>query len=327
MPRPEPTEVLVRLSHSGICGTDIGLATTLLGGHDESNVLGHEGVGNIELLGSALTPSPTLRVGLRVGVGWIRDMCRSCDLCMSGHGETHCRTKTFSGVHVPGTLQQYITVPAAHLMVLTEDVEPQLQAPIMCAGVTAYKAIKTADAVSGSWMLISGAGGGVGSLAVQYAVAMGYRVIGVDVGINKGVSCMNMGCEKFIDLEMEHDMTAFVKHATGGKMVSAALVCIGNTKAYEAALECVGSFGTLVSVGIPPPGLQGLMAVHPLKLIQEGIKVTGSLVGSRGDIAEAMEFVRRGVVTPKVKIITMDELDYYARQVGKIEAKLVVTLN
>jgi propanol-preferring alcohol dehydrogenase len=266
-----------------------------------------------------------MRPGLRVGVGWIRDMCRSCDLCTSGKGETHCITKTFSGVHVPGTLQQYVVVPENYLTVLPEDVAPELQAPVMCAGVTAYKAIKTAAALPGSWMLISGGGGGVGSLAVQYAVAMGYRVIGVDVGAEKGAACMRMGCEKFINLETETDMTGFVKKVTDGKMVSTALVCIGNPKAYEAALECVGYFGTLVSVGIPGP--QGVMSVHPLKLIQMGIKVTGSLVGSRGDIAEAMEFVRRGVVKPKVQLITMNELNEAAKQVGKIEAKLVVKLN
>lgn len=317
--------MLVRLTHTGICGTDIGLALGYLGNHDESGILGHEGIGKIELLGSALTPSPTLRKGLRVGVGWIRDTCRSCDHCMSGQGEIYCRTKTFSGVHVPGTLQQYIIVPVNYLLVLSEDVEPEIQAPIMCAGVTAYKAIKTAAAVPRSWMLISGAGGGVGSLAVQYAVAMGYRVIGADVA-EKHAWGMEQGCEAYIDVDVEEDVAGFVKRVTDGKMVAAALVCIGNARAYQAALECVGSFGTLVCVGIPGPGPQNAMAVLPLQLIQEGIKITGSLVGSRGDIVEAMEFVRRGEVKPKVQVITLNEVGYYAGQVGKIEAKLVVRL-
>lgn len=322
IPTPGPQEILIRLSCTGICGTDIGLATTILGACHASHILGHEGIGTIVSLGSAVTS--TIKPGQRVGVGWIRASCKSCPACVSGRGETYCATKTYSGVHVPGTLAQYILVPEGYLTLLSDDIAPEVQAPIMCAGVTAYKALKTADVVPGSWVLISGAAGGVGSLAVQYARAMGYRVIGVDGGSERKAYCLESGAEAYIDFQEERDVKGVVARLTDGKLCAAALVCIGVPQAYETALECIGDFGTLVCVGIPGP--EGKISLHPLKLINSGISVVGSLVGGRGDIAEAMEFVRRGAVKPKVVCVGMDKLDEYARKIPELGAKLVIKL-
>lgn len=321
MPSLQPTEILVELSVTGICGTDTGLAAGVLGPTHPSGILGHEGVGTICALGPSVSSS--VKLGQLVGVGWIRDACGACRNCVSGEGETRCVHRTFSGVHVPGTLCKYAVVPERYLTVLPGDLSPEVMAPIMCAGVTAYKAVKTAGVIPGSWILVSGAAGGVGALAVQYARAMGYRVIAVDGGEGRRGTCMEAGAEAYVDFEKE-DITAAVDKLTDGKLCAAALVCIGVPAAYEAALTCLGYFGVLVCVGIPPP--QGKFALHPLRLIDSGIRVVGSLVGGRGDIAEAMELVRRGVVKPKVISIKLEELNEYARKLSEVGGKLVVTL-
>jgi propanol-preferring alcohol dehydrogenase len=306
---------------TGICGTDINLAAGLLGPTHPSGILGHEGVGTIVALGSNV--SPAIKIGQRAGVGWIRDACGACHVCVSGQGETRCVNRTFSGVHVPGTLSRYAVVPERYLTLLPDDLELEIMAPVICAGVTAYKAVKTAEVVPGSWVLVSGGAGGVGALAVQYARAMGYRVVAVDGGERRRRLCLEAGAEVYVDFEKE-DMKEVVERVTAGKMCAAALVCIGIPAAYEAALECLGYFGVLVCVGIPPPG--GKFAIHPLRLIDSGIRIVGSLVGGRGDIAEAMEFVRRGVVKPKVVCIELDELNDYTQKINELEGKLVVKL-
>ncbi|KAB5533491.1 alcohol dehydrogenase [Coniochaeta sp. 2T2.1] len=321
IPTLSPTSILVKLLVTGICGTDTGLAAGLLGPTHPSGILGHEGVGRISAIGSSV--SPTIKIGQLVGVGWLRDACGACRNCVSGEGESRCVHRTFSGVHVPGTFCEYAVVPERYLTLLPEDLEPEVMAPIMCAGVTAYKAVKSAEATPGSWMLVSGAAGGVGALAVQYAQAMGYRVIAVDAGESRRGTCVEAGAEAYVDF-MGEDVKTRVEELTRRELCAAALVCIGVPAAYEVALDCLGYFGTLVCVGIPPP--QGKFAVHPLRLIDSGIRIVGSLVGGRGDIAEAMEFVRRGVVKPKIIRIGREEVNEYARRLPELGGKLVVTL-
>lgn len=324
VPPLRPTDILIKLSVTGICGTDTGLAAGHLGPTHPSGILGHEGVGTVQALGSAVDRT-AVRPGQLVGVGWIRDACGACGNCVSdvAGGDTRCVRRTFGGVHVPGTLCQYAVVPERYLTVLPGDLSPEVMAPIMCAGVTAYKAVKTAGAVPGSWVLVSGAAGGVGALAVQYARAMGYRVVAVDGGEGRRATCVEAGAEAYVDFE-KGDVTPAVDKVTDGKMCAAAIVCSAVPAAYEAALTCVAYFGVLVCVGIPPP--QGTFALHPLRLIDSGIRVVGSLVGGRGDIAEALEFVRRGVVKPKIICIRPEDLNEYARKLPELGAKLVVRL-
>lgn len=223
-------------------------------------------------------------------------------------------------------MTSYVAVPERYITPLPEDVPPELLAPVMCAGVTAYKALKVARITPGSWVLISGAGGGVGALAVSYAKAMGYRTIGVDGGSKREESVIEAGAEIYINYEEEKDLRSAVLRETGGKLCAAAIVCAGVVSAYESSIECLDYFATLVAVGIPPPPQK--MSIHPLTLIDYGIRMIGSITGDRADIAEAAEFVRRGVVVPKVEVVTMQLLDSYVERIHDLEGKkLVVCLD
>lgn len=312
--------MLVSIDVSGICGTDVSLATNLLG--RPNSILGHEGVGRVIAVGSNV--SQDVRLGQRVAVAWIRDSCGTCNICLRGEGETRCIKRVFSGMAVPGTLAEMAVVPERYICPLPDDLEPEIMAPIVCGGVTAYKAVKTCEAISGSWILISGGAGGVGGLAVQFASAMGYRVIAVDGGEERGKQSLSFGAEKYIDFEKDKDLKEAVLRETGGKLCAAAIVCVGVPAAYESALTCLDHFGILVCVGIPPHGTK--VSFHPITLIDLGIKIKASLVGGRGDILEALEFVRRGVVKPKVQKIGLGDLNDYVRKVSEVEGKLVVTI-
>lgn len=307
-PTPGPSEVLVRLHLTSLCGTDCGQAAGHLG--LTRQVLGHEGVGRIEAVGSNVAAiDATIQPGQRVGVAWNRDFCGRCAFCtnLAHDGETRCATKPHSGQHADGTFAQYTLVPARYLLrIPDDDIPDELVAPILCGGVTAYKALKTCpDLYPGQWVAVSGGGGGVGAFVVAFGKAMGYRVIAVDAGPDKGAYALDEGAEHYVDITSPDvaaaggAAAAVKKYTTGGAGVAAAIVCAGAGAAYQSAVDMLAPFGTLMCVGIPPP--HGVFSVHPLQFIASGFKIMGSAVGTRRDTLEALEFVKRGLVKPVVK--------------------------
>lgn len=307
-PSPGPNEVLVKLSLTSLCGTDCSQAAGHLG--PTRTVLGHEGVGRIEALGSNVSgQDPTIEPGQRVGVAWTRDFCGTCPFCtnLRNDGETRCAAKPHSGQHCDGTFAQYTLVPARYLLRIPDAfaaVPDEHVAPVLCGGVTAYKAIRECDGLyPGQWIAVSGGGGGVGAFVVAFGRAMGYRMIAVDAGPEKGRYAMQEGAEQYVDITNPEVMAsgagAQVKALTGGHGAPAVIVCAGAGRAYQSAVDMLAPFGTLMCVGIPPP--DGTFSMHPLQFIAGGYKVKGSSVGTRKDTLDALEFVQRGLVTPKVQ--------------------------
>jgi propanol-preferring alcohol dehydrogenase len=273
-------------------------------------------------LGSGISESQ-VKLGQRVGVAWMRDVCGICAMCMRPDGETRCLELIQSGRKVDGTFAEYTIVPYRYLTLLPEDVEDHLLAPIMCGGVTIYKGLKEAGVTPGQWVVISGAGGGLGSLGIQYSKAMGYRTIAIDVGNEKEKYCLSLGAEAYIDVTVTKDSAARVLEVTSKAGAAAVLVTAGSGKAYQEALGLLGPFGTLVCIGIPPPSQ--LVTFHPLLFLDMGVKVIGSAVGTRLDIKEAVTFVQRGLVKPTVIMTTLEELTEVGEQIaqGKVEFPLL----
>lgn len=302
--------MLVKLSVSGVCGSDFHLAA----GHSgpTRDILGHEGVGRVVKLGSAV-PASLVEVGARVGIAWVRDICEKCVFCKTPGGEGHCLEMLCSGLKRDGTFAEYAVVPSRFIVRIPEGVSDHLVAPILCGGVTAYKALKVSGASNGQWVVISGAGGGLGSLGIQYAQAMGCRVIAIDVGEAKKEYCLCMGAEAFFD---GRDLDkATIMELTGGG-AAAVIVTANSIRAYQAALDLVAPYGSYVCVGIPPPGQQ--VGFDPIALISKNIKLIGSAVGTRQDIWEAIEFVARGQVAPKVEMACLDDLPEISKNFGQV---------
>jgi propanol-preferring alcohol dehydrogenase len=143
-------------------------------------------------------------------------------------------------------------------------------------------------------------------MALQYGRAMGYRTVAIDAGDEKGALSKANGADAYIDVLQTKDVPGAVASYTKGQGVSAVLVIAGKSTAYEGALPSVAPFGTLVCVGIPPP--TELVSFHPLLLIDKGIRVIGSMVGTRGDMQEAVEFVVSGRVVPDVQVVDFDQI-------------------
>lgn len=344
IPEVGPNEVLIRLSMTSICGSDYGLASGHLG--PTRTILGHEGVGRIAELG-ANVPSldSSVQVGQRVGLAWNRDVCGACAFCMDPNhdGEARCGARLFSGTAADGTFAEYAVAPLRYLLRLPaalDDVPDEAVAPIMCGGVTAYKAVKACGVPAGQFVAVVGAGGGVGLLAVMYAKAMGYRTIGVDVNAAKGrVAVEHAHVDHYVDLSTIDTAAgggstpfsspagdAVKKLTPGGLGAAAVVVTSGAAAAYQSAFGMLAPFGTLMCVGLPP--MDGTVQFHPTAFVANGWRVLGSAVGSRGDILEALDFVQRGLVRPLTQAARLEDMERLVLEVGqgKVEGKYVVQL-
>lgn len=281
------------------------LAAGVFGPH--SNILGHEGVGYIAKLGAAVD-STIFQVGDRVAIAWVRDICGSCVYCLSPGGETRCIQQYNSGRKWEGTFSEYAIVPSRYVIQIPKDidVDDKVITPILCGGVTAYKALKISHVTPGKWIAISGGGGGVGALGIQFARAMGYRVIAIDVGPEKEQYCINCGAEAYFNALDNKDLPTEIENLTNGEGASCVLACAGNSKAYDLSFKILGPFGVLVCVGIPAPNQT--IHFHPLLCIDKDVRIIGSAVGTRQDIIEALRFVQRGLVRPSIEPIVLEEL-------------------
>ncbi len=291
------------------------------------NVLGHEGVGNIAALGSSVAAlDPTVKVGQRVGVAWTRDVCGVCSMCtdLANEGETRCVEALHSGKAYDGTWAEYTLVPLRYLARLPEgfdQIPDEYIAPILCGGVTAYKAIKGCQLTPGQWVVVSGAAGGVGALAVSFARAMGYRVIAADAGNEKATYCLAQGAEHYVDVLSGEDAGKEVKRLTGGHGAKAVVITATAAAAYQTAFDMLGPFGTLMSVSILPEDAK--VWFHPLWFIDNGWTIKGSSVGTRADILEALEFVKRGLVTPQVKWAELQDIEKLMREMSRGQVRLL----
>lgn len=188
-PQPGPGELLVRLTHSGVCHSDYGIMTnspTYPRPCPPDQIGRHEGVGVVVQLGPPATheegmPTKPFAIGDRVGVKWIQYFCDQCPMCRSG-APTACVRGKASGYFSPGTFQEYVAVSARCSTRIPEGVSSAEAAPMLCAGLTVYSALKKSKPRKGEWLVVMGAGGGLGHLACQIASrGFGQRVIGVEM--------------------------------------------------------------------------------------------------------------------------------------------------
>lgn len=179
-PKPKQGEVLVRLTHSGVCHSDLGIMMNswriLPFPTQQGQVGGHEGVGEIVAFGPG-AESAGLKVGDRVGIKWIAETCGGCAPCFVGD-DPSCEEFKISGYYTPGTFQQYVSSKASYVTPIPANLASELAAPLLCGGVTVYSALKKTGAQPGDSVVIPGCSGGLGHLALQIGSrALGFRMI------------------------------------------------------------------------------------------------------------------------------------------------------
>ncbi len=307
VPVPLSTQVLVKLSYTGVCHSDWSVLTGEWGYEPTTTIPGHEGVGRVVQLGSEV-PSSEAYIGMKVGVALVSNPCGSCESCLQNDGEVLCRKTNSStnygyyGEFRDGTWQQYVVVEKNYIIPVPEECPDELVGPALCGGVTVYKGIKKSGLKAGEWLVIPGCGGGLGSFGIQFAVARGLRVIGIDNGLKKDV-CEKLGVEHFIDFTKVKDIPKEIHKITSigahGVVVLAPI-----SKIYNEASDYLREQGTMVCIGIPPSEVK--LSISLATIIEKCLNIKGSLVGTRSDIIEALDFVARGKVTPVVTVYPME---------------------
>lgn len=317
VPTPGPGQVLVKIATCGVCHTDLHAA------HGDWPVKprppfipGHEGVGHVVALGPGVTG---VKAGDCVGVPWLHSACGHCPHCLGGW-ETLCHAQENTGYSVNGGFAEYALAEAAYLGHVPPGLDLAEVAPILCAGVTVYKGLKVTDTKPGDWVAISGIGG-LGHMAVQYARAMGRKVIAVDVDAAKLDLATRLGADLVVDARA-HDPAAFVQDRCGG--AQGVLVTAVSPKAFEQALGMAARGGTVALTGLPP----GDFPLSIFDTVLGGITVRGSIVGTRLDLIEALDFAAAGKVRATVQTARLDEInDVFARmERGEIEGRVVLDM-
>jgi len=315
VPSPGPGQALVEVIASGVCHTDLHAAD---GDWPVKPTLpfipGHEGAGIVVALGPGVTQ---LKEGDRVGVAWLHDACGHCEFCLSGW-ETLCKEQKNSGYSVNGGFAQYAVAQADYLGRIPANLSFVDAAPILCAGVTTYKGLKETDTRPGQWVVISGVGG-LGHVAVQYAKAMGLHVAAVDLGPEKMALAKKLGAEIPIDAKTQDPPTQIQKQIGGAHGV---LVTAVSTIAFKQALGMLRRGGTCVLNGLPP----GEFPVSIFDVVLNGYTIRGSIVGTRTDLEEALQFAAEGKVKATIEVQPLDSInDIFERlKAGKVNGRVVL---
>ena len=238
VPRPQAGQILVRIAASGVCHTDLHAAEGDWPVKPEPPFIpGHEGVGHVAAVGAGVSH---IKEGDRVGVPWLYTACGHCRHCLGGW-ETLCASQQNTGYSVNGGFAEYVVADPDYVGRLPDNVSFVDVAPILCAGVTVYKGLKSTDTRAGDWVVVSGIGG-LGHLAVQYAKAMGLNVVAVDISDAKLQLARKLGASLTVNARAA-DPAAFVKKELGG--AHGVLVTAVSPKAFEQALGMVGRGGTV----------------------------------------------------------------------------------
>ena len=318
VPVPGPGEILVKVKACGVCHTDLHAAS---GDWPVKPVPpfipGHEAAGVVAALGPEVTD---FKLGDAVGVAWLHDACMRCEYCETGW-ETLCEHQHNTGYSVNGGFAEYVVASAAFAARLPAGVDFAAIAPILCAGVTTYKGLKETDARPGEWVVISGIGG-LGHVAVQYAKAMGLKVVALDIAEDKLKLARAAGADRAVNA-LSADAVESVLRDTGGG-AHGVLVTAVSTAAFAQALKMVRRKGTVSLVGLPP----GEFPTPIFDVVLKRITVRGSIVGTRRDLDEAIAFAAEGKVRSEITKAPLADINaiFDRMKMGKIDGRMVLDM-
>jgi len=317
IPEPGRNQLLAHITRCGICHSDL----HIIDGdwpieHSLPLIIGHEGVGKVVGAGDGVTGWKT---GDRVGVPLINRACGQCEWCRDGV-ETLCESIVLTGYDMDGCFAEYVLIDADFAVPLPDGISDDKLAPILCAGVTVFRGIRQSDLRPGEWLAIWGIGG-LGHLAVQYAKAMGIRVIAVDVDAAKLALAEKMGADLGVDARND-PVGAIQKHCNGAH---GALVTAASVPAFQDAYAALRPNGRFTPLGIP----SGDFSVSIPDLLGRQIRIKGSSVGTREDMRDCLSFVADRRVDSEIELFSFDDINNAIERLrtGRISGRAVVSIS
>jgi propanol-preferring alcohol dehydrogenase len=307
-------QVRVRVEATGLCHTDIHAA------HGDWPITpappfvpGHEGVGIVVELGPGVTE---VAAGDRVAMPWLGYACGVCDHCVSGW-ETLCKRQKNMGYSIDGTFGEYAVAYGRYVVKVPEGVDPLDAAPLTCAGVTTYKAVKVAGTRSSDLVAVFGVGG-LGHLAIQYAAIAGGRVVAVDIHDSKLELARELGAEFTVNAATE-DPVAAIQRLGGADQAIALAV---SPRAFEQAYGSLRRGGTLVFVALPA---DNEVTLPIFETVLNGITIVGSIVGTRKELREVFELHAAGRTRVIRETRSLDDVNDAIADLdaGRVAARIV----
>jgi propanol-preferring alcohol dehydrogenase len=316
IPAAGPGQIVVKTEACGVCHTDLHAAS---GDWPLKPTLpfipGHEAIGTVTEVGAGVT---IVKEGDRVGVPWLYSACGHCEYCLSAW-ETVCPDAQFGGYTRNGGFAEYILADPNYVAHIPKGLSSVEAAPLICAGITTYKGIKQTEAKPGEWIAISGCGG-LGHLAIQYAKAMGLLVAAIDIDDGKLAHAKALGADLVFNAKTSDPVVQLKKETGGG--AHGVLITAPSLPAFRQGIGMTRKLGICALVGLPP----GDFPVPLFDVVANCITIRGSFVGTREDMAQALDFAVRGKVKADIELQPLSEINsiFQRLQHGDVPARVVL---
>ncbi len=321
VPRPqlEPGDVLIKVKACGVCHSDLHVAdgdwSQLAAIVKRPLILGHEIAGRVVEKGGDVHD---LQIGDRVGVPWVHWTCGECELCLEGN-ENLCPKQKITGVTVDGGYAELVKAPASHALKIPDGLSSVEAAPLFCAGVTVYRALKQARVTPGQRLAVFGVGG-LGHLAVQIGRGLGADVTAIDISDEKLALTKSLGASTVFNAAS----TSGVKELRNKGGVHIALVASASRAAYDTAFSCVRPTGTLLVVGLPAENI----CFPPILMAAAEVRIQASAVGTRQDLREVLALAATGKIRCRVGTRPLSEANQALEQLrnGQVSGRIVLVI-
>ena len=315
IPEPGAGQVRIKVQACGVCHSDALTVEGLWPGINYPRVPGHEVAGIVDEVGEGVS---AWTKGQRVGVGWHGGHDNTCQECRRGDFR-NCRNQKISGISYDGGYEQYMVAPVEALVSIPESLNDTEAAPLLCAGITTYNALRHSGALPGDLVAVQGIGG-LGHLGVQFANKFGYKVVAIGRGPGDAALAKKLGASVYIDSKATNAAEELQK--LGGAMVI--LATAPDSKAMSELIDGLGPNGKLIVVGATFDPIE----VTPVQLINGSKSIQGWAAGTPADSEDTLRFAELSGVRPMIETYPLERAaDAYARMLsGKAEFRVVLTM-
>jgi D-arabinose 1-dehydrogenase-like Zn-dependent alcohol dehydrogenase len=316
IPEPGPRQVRIRVEACGVCHSDSITVHQAFPWIQLPRTPGHEVAGVVDKLGTDVIP---WKVGQRVGVGWHGGHCGYCVSCRKGDFVT-CRNQKICGISYDGGYAQYMIAPIEALVAIPDDLKSAEAGPLLCAGITVFNSLRNAGAQAGDVVAVLGLGG-LGHLAVQYAVKMGYKTVALARGSDKAALAKQLGAHVYVDTSAA-DSAAELTKLGGARVI---LATAGNSKAMSAVMGGLSIDGKLVILGVDMEPL----AINAVPMIMSRQSIQGWPSGQPSDSEETLAFSVLSGVRAMIETVPLAlAAQAYERMMnGHARFRMVITMD
>jgi D-arabinose 1-dehydrogenase-like Zn-dependent alcohol dehydrogenase len=315
IPQPGRGQVRIKVEACGICHSDVLVKEGLWPGIQYPRVPGHEIAGHIDAVGPDVT---NWKAGQRAGVGWHGGHCFQCEPCRGGDFML-CQFGKITAISFDGGYAEYMVAPAEAVAAIPDDLPADQAAPLLCAGITVYNALRNAGARAGDLVAVQGIGG-LGHLGIQYAHQMGFRTVAIGRGKGKERLARKLGAHQYVDTSAGAPAESLQK--LGGARVI--LATAPDSKSISAVVDGLAGKGKLVIVGASPEPL----TITPLQLIVGRRSIQGWPSGSAKDSEDTMQFSALTGVRPMIERYPLEKAaEAYDQMIsGRARFRVVLTM-